>query len=130
MQGLISFLFAHLFYVAAFVLAGERIVNVWAGLPLLLYGGLMLGWLWPTLGRMRVPVIIYMMVILLMGWTAFSRYLLMKQSGSGLAALGAFLFIASDSILAANRFRGGFRAAQLLILSTYFAAQWLIALST
>jgi uncharacterized membrane protein YhhN len=39
------------------------------------------------------------------------------------------LFIVSDSALAVNRFRGQYQSAQALILSTYFAAQWLIARS-
>jgi uncharacterized membrane protein YhhN len=130
-QGLVSFLVAHLCYIAAFVFAGERAaVYAWAVPPLLLYGGLMMWWLWPALGRMKAPVIIYMLVILLMGLTALSRYVVTKQNGGLLAALGALLFIASDSILAVNKFRGRFRLAQLLILSTYFTAQWLIALST
>jgi uncharacterized membrane protein YhhN len=130
-QGLISFLVAHLCYIAAFVFAGERaVVYVWAVPPLLLYGGLMLCWLWPVPGRMKAPVVIYMLVILLMGLTALSRYVETKQNWSLLAALGALLFIASDSLLAVNKFRGRFRVAQLLILSTYFTAQWLIALST
>jgi uncharacterized membrane protein YhhN len=71
-----------------------------------------------------------MLVILLMGLMALSRYVETKQSGSSLAACGALIFIASDSILAVDKFRGRFRLAQLLILSTYFTAQWLIALST
>ena len=129
--GLLSFLVAHLCYIAAFVFAGERTaVYAWAVPPMLLYGGLMLWWLWPVAGRMRAPVIIYMSVILLVGLTALSRYVETKQSGSLLAACGALIFIASDSILAVNKFRGRFRTAQLLILSTYFTAQWLIALST
>jgi len=41
----------------------------------------------------------------------------------------AVLFVISDSALAINRFRGRYRSAQALILSTYFAAQWLIARS-
>jgi uncharacterized membrane protein YhhN len=130
-QGLISFLVAHLCYIAAFVWMGARVpAHVWAGLPLLFYGGLMLWLLWPSLGKMKAPVIVYMLVILLMGWTALSSYFETKQSGSVLAAFGAFLFIASDSLLAVNRFRVKFRLAQLLILATYFTAQWLIALST
>jgi len=40
------------------------------------------------------------------------------------------LFLASDSVLAVDRFVKPFRAAQAVILSTYFAAQALIALST
>jgi hypothetical protein len=35
----------------------------------------------------------------------------------------------SDSILALNRFRAEFRAADLIVLSTYYLSLWLIALS-
>lgn len=130
MQGLLCFLVAHLCYIAAFVFAGGRAVSAWVGAALVIYGGLMLGLLWRRLGKLKAPVIVYMIMILLMGVTALSWYLKTRQGGSFLAALGAVLFIASDSLLAVNRFRGGFRSAQFLILSTYFAAQWLIALST
>jgi uncharacterized membrane protein YhhN len=37
------------------------------------------------------------------------------------------LFVISDTILAINRFRGAFKPARALNLTTYFAAQWLIA---
>ena len=54
-----------------------------------------------------------------------------EQAGGGASAFaGALLFVASDSALAWNRFRGGFAGAQALILGTYFPAQLLIALST
>ncbi|MBS1215185.1 MAG: YhhN family, partial [Proteobacteria bacterium] len=39
------------------------------------------------------------------------------------------LFLASDAILALNRFGKPFRAGRALNLATYFAGQWLIALS-
>ena len=71
-----------------------------------------------------------MLVMLLMGWAAASRFLLTGQLGSLFAFAGAILFIVSDSTLAIDRFKGHFRSAQLLILTTYFIAQWLIALST
>lgn len=51
------------------------------------------------------------------------------QRKEALAAVGAVLFVASDSMIAINRFQGHFRLAELLILVTYFTAQWLIALS-
>jgi len=95
-----------------------------------IYGGLMMRVLWPHLGKMRLPVLMYMLAILMMGWAAAGRRLLTEQEGSLLAFLGAILFIASDSALALDKFRRRFRSAQLLILSTYFTAQWLIALST
>lgn len=130
-HGLVSFLVAHLFYIAAFTLSGERAeLAVWVVVPLAIHCGLMLRLLWPLLGKMKTPVIVYMLVILLMAWTAWSRYLVTRHGGTYLAAVGATIFIASDSFLAVDRFKGHFRSAQLLILTTYFFAQYLIALST
>lgn len=127
--GLLSFLVAHLFYIAAFASGQTSPGPLWYALPFLVYGGLMLWILFPHLGRMKLPVVIYMLVILLMAWQALSRWRGTEQAGSALAFCGALLFTASDSILALNRFRGRIRHAQFYILSTYFAAQWLIALS-
>jgi uncharacterized membrane protein YhhN len=128
--GLVSFLCAHVFYIAAFMTESGRAISFWTLIPFLIYGCLMLRLLWPHLGKMRLPVVIYMLVILLMGWTAAGRRLLTEQEGSVLAFMGAILFIASDSLLAVDKFKGRFRSAHLLILTTYFTAQWLIALST
>ncbi|HYJ45632.1 MAG TPA: lysoplasmalogenase [Pyrinomonadaceae bacterium] len=129
-QGLVSFLLAHFCYIAAFTTESGRALSGLDLIPFLIYGGLMLRLLWPHLGKMKAPVIVYMLVILLMGWVAASRWLITGQEGSRLAFSGATLFIASDSLLAVDRFRGRFRSAQLFILGTYFTAQWLIALST
>lgn len=128
--GLLSFLVAHVIYIVAFTRESGRALSFWALIPFLIYGCLMLRLLWPHLGKMRLPVLMYMLVILAMGWAAAGRRLLTEQEGSLLAFLGALLFIASDSLLAVDKFRGRFRNAHLLILSTYFTAQWLIALST
>ncbi|HYH87237.1 MAG TPA: lysoplasmalogenase [Pyrinomonadaceae bacterium] len=128
--GLVSFLFAHLFYVAAFMLGGGQMFSVWGAAALALYGALMLRLLWPQLGRLKAPVVFYVAAILLMAWQALNRWLAVGDAGSALALLGALLFVASDSALAWNRFRVGFKSAQAVILGTYFVAQWLIALST
>jgi uncharacterized membrane protein YhhN len=128
--GLVCFLFAHLCYVAAFFGDGAADGPRWAALPLAVYGALMLRGLWPRLGRLRGPVVVYVLVILLMAWAATARWLAAGAGGRLAAAAGAWLFVVSDSALALNRFRGEFRGAQAVILSTYFAAQWLIALST
>jgi uncharacterized membrane protein YhhN len=128
--GLVSFLIAHLFYIAAFSLEGASAYSsLPAAIALLVYGGLMLRLLLPTLGKMKLPVAIYMLVILLMVWQATNRSINMWTTASLLACAGAWLFAASDSVLALNRFRRPFKSAQFLILTTYFAAQWLIALS-
>ena len=127
--GLVSFLIAHLFYIAAFTRGVGFDLAWWPLLLYLLYGGVMLTLLWPRLGAMRVPVLVYMAVILIMGWQALARWLTLGTLAAGLAAVGALLFVISDSVLALDRFRGRFVMARLLVLSTYFAAQWLIAWS-
>lgn len=129
-HGLISFLVAHLFYIVAFMFESGRALSLRGVIPFLIYGGLMMRVLWPHVGKMRVPVVFYMTAILMMGWTAMSRWMLTEQPGSLLAMLGALFFIASDSLLALDKFKGRFRSAQLLIFTTYVIAQWLIALST
>ena len=130
-QGLISFLIAHLFYIAAFAHESVWALSFWSAIPLLIYGVLMYGMLSPHLGSLRLPVMVYMLVILLMGCVALGRWMMTGQEGSGVAAMGALFFIASDSLLAVDRFKSkNIRSSQLLILSTYFIAQWLIALST
>ena len=128
--GLASFLVAHLCYIAAFASDGEITLSARVGMALAAYGAVMLGRLWASLGSLKGPVACYVLVILLMTWLAVSRYALAGPAGSGPAAAGALLFAASDSLLAWDRFKGRLRAAQALVLSTYFAAQWLIALST
>jgi uncharacterized membrane protein YhhN len=128
--GLLSFLCAHLCYIAAFAGEGLRALSLWAAGALVAYGALMMLLLWSGLGPMRAPVAFYVVVILLMVWLALGRWLAAPEEAGRLFALwGALLFAASDSLLAWNKFRGEFRAAQALVLSTYFAAQWLIALS-
>jgi uncharacterized membrane protein YhhN len=125
--GLVSFLVAHLFYIAAFA-SGVRAWGVWWATALLVYGVSMLWLLWRGFGKLKAAVVVYVAAILLMAWAALSRR--PDADGGVSAAAGALLFVASDSALAWDRFKGEFKGAQALILSTYFAAQWLIAVST
>jgi len=127
--GLLSFLIAHLFYIAAFRTRPSGLSSALSGLACVAYGSLMLWLLFPHLGAMKLPVSIYLVVILVMVWQALSGWVTKGRADAGLAALGAVLFAASDSMIAVDRFTGGFRLAELLILATYFTAQWLIALS-
>lgn len=80
-------------------------------------------------GAMRVPVVGYVVVIVVMAWQAAARAAGLGSVGALLAAAGAALFVLSDAALAVNRFRRPFRAAQAVILPTYYAAQLLIAWS-
>ena len=129
-QGLASFLVAHLFYVVAFASDGGAAGPPLALLPYAVAGGLAYAWLRPGLGRMGLPVACYVVAICAMAGFALARWLGAPGPGTLLALVGASLFVISDAVLAANRFRTPFSAAQALILSTYFAGQCLIALST
>ena len=127
--GLIAFLVAHLFYIAVFAL-GIGLGGSWWSLAILaIYGLAVYRFLAPALGAMKVPVIAYIVVILVMTWQAWARWSHGGQSGALLAFVGAILFVISDTILAANRFRGPYRPARALNLISYFVAQWLIASS-
>ena len=125
--GLASFFVAHLCYIAAF--AGEKggLRNPAAAVTIGLCAVVMLALLWPDLGALRIPVSAYVTVIAVMGWQAFARW--GHSPGSERAAIGALSFLVSDSALAVNRFRGGFAGSALVVLGTYWLAQWLIARS-
>jgi uncharacterized membrane protein YhhN len=129
LAGLACFLVAHLLYAAAFAGAGAGLVSPALAVPYVLVGAMILRSLWADLGRVRAPVALYVTVIVVMAWQAAARWEQTSHRGALLAAVGAALFVASDAALAVNRFGSSFRSAQLVVLSTYYAAQWLIALS-
>lgn len=129
-EGLASFLVAHLCYIAAFTsgtgLLGDPVPTAAFGA----FGLLLLRHLWPGIpGRLRVPVVLYVAVILTMALQATGRALRLHDVPSLLAAGGAALFVVSDALLAWDRFRASFRSSRAAVLLTYYLAQWLIALS-
>ncbi len=127
--GLVSFLIAHILYIYAF--KGERpwrLVRLPA-LAFLVYGVIIFALLAPGLGNMTLPVIAYILIILMMAYTAWDQWDHARDNRALLAYIGALLFVVSDTILAINKFRFPFLAGRALNLSTYFAAQWLIARS-
>ncbi len=127
LPGVASFLLAHLAYLVAFTTgvafgAAPLLLLPWAAV-----GAVMLAVLWHGLGSMRVPVVVYLVVIVVMAWQAVSRASALGTASTLLAAAGATLFVLSDASLAVNRFRRPFHSAQAVILPTYYAAQLLIA---
>ena len=135
LAGLVAFLAAHLCYVAAFLTRAHAAgVDEWV-LPALaaalvgLYAAAVYATLRPKLGAMRVPAFVYMIALGAMAWAAALAWSADPSPATRYALGGAALFLASDTLLAVDRFRRPLPAAQLLILSTYYAAQWLIAVS-
>lgn len=126
--GLAAFLVAHLLYIAAFTREGWRATPLPAA-ACGLYVMVLLWWILPRAGDVRVAVAIYGVMIGTMAWQALERAAAVRARSTLLAALGAVLFVVSDSALAANRFVEPFRWAPLAVMGTYVPAQWLIALS-
>ncbi|MBN1312021.1 MAG: lysoplasmalogenase [Anaerolineae bacterium] len=124
--GLVAFLIAHLFYIVAFASEISEL-TWWPLLPLVVFGVVIYAILVPSLGKLKLPILGYIVVILTMAWLAWARWLEGRQGEMLQASVGAGLFVISDTILAINRFRGEFKSARVLKLGTYFAAQWLIA---
>ncbi|WP_192251551.1 lysoplasmalogenase family protein [Mesorhizobium silamurunense] len=103
--GLASFLAAHVAYVALFLEAGGGIglltAESWRGaivLALAIFVIVMLAALWRRVGpALRIPIAVYVAAILAMGISALTTF-------HTWVITGAVLFVASDGLLAAERF--------------------------
>ena len=126
MLGLVSFLLAHITYILIFSKSSQdfkpRIFTYSTGFLLVLYGILLLLLMWPGLGDLMIPVTIYTTIIMIMAITALFR----KANGTSLVLIGAMLFVASDSLLALNKFYQPFVAAGFWTMLTYILAQYFI----
>lgn len=122
--GLVSFLIAHLFYVTLFAKAttgAVRRARKMACVLVVTVAAASLVVLWPDLGPMRIPVLAYSLVLTAMALSAqWSRY-------PGLVAVGALLFVASDTMLAMSIFGHPFAGSRVLVWVTYYLAQAMIA---
>jgi alkenylglycerophosphocholine/alkenylglycerophosphoethanolamine hydrolase len=86
--------------------------------------------LWPGLGAMKLPVLVYGTAITVMVVSALATVGgPLPPAAALLAAAGAFTFYVSDSTLAWNRFKRPYPHAGLVTLSTYWIGQIGIALS-
>ena len=127
--GLIAFLMAHLVYISAFI-SVDGIHYSWICFIFLIAGILIFRMLNINLGKLQIPVAIYISAIAIMAWQSWELYLSTESYGFGLAAVGTILFLISDFVLSVNKFLNPMKFAQFIILPTYFIAQWLIAIST
>jgi len=127
-KGLVAFLIAHIFYVTAFF-QGIESFHPLILIPIFVYAAIFFSYLNKGLNKLRIPVLLYTIVISLMGCMAVNRYLNLLNEKSLLAFIGAVFFLVSESVWAVNRFKKPFAAAEIIILGTYFGAQTLLALS-
>ncbi len=129
--GLVLFLLAHVAYAVVFALLGcSSAWDVLSALVLLAVGVGFYTLIKSNLGPMRVPVIVYIVVISVMVNRAVST-LVSPVFGGGQAVMvtvGAVLFYISDVILAAGRFWKPWKYHRIS-LAFYYSGQLLIALA-
>lgn len=133
--GLIAFLLAHIGYIVAFAPGSSARARGAIGVVMLCVAAANLVGLLPRIGaELKGPVLAYVAVLTTMATFAIARAwtpALARETPRSVrfAAVGGAAFVLSDSLLAWDKFGGAVPQAQLLILSTYWFAQWCIARS-
>lgn len=127
--GIVSFLLAHVAYIAAFAVRGLALDwTAVALVPLVAVMIVVIRWLKPHLPReMKIPVYVYVVVISLMVAAAFGT------SAPGfdpwVIMAGTLLFYLSDLAVARNRFVAPAFVNRAWGLPFYYAGQWLLVWS-
>ena len=126
-QGLASFLVAHLAYVAGFVSGGLEsgvaiVAAVVVGVAIVLYARVLIMGMTERQRSLRIPVSIYAAAI-------GSMLIAAIASESPLAIIGAALFVLSDGLIGFSRFVRPERWAPLAIIVTYHLGQTGLVLS-
>lgn len=125
--GLVSFLLAHLCYLALFRRGQPWFASGTALAATLAAAAGMYAILFPHLPPvLKVAVAAYALVIALMAAQAIGRATVLRDRASVGVAVGAVFFMLSDALLAINRFAQPLPMAQLFVLATYYVAQVLI----
>lgn len=127
--GLSAFLIAHIFYIIFFhnVRVKENVKGKpWLLVVAVIYYAALINLLSPYLADMKIPVLIYGVVISFMFMLAMHMLFIKNKPAGQWMMVGALLFVLSDSILAINKFYQPFEAAGVLIMLTYGLAQLFI----
>jgi uncharacterized membrane protein YhhN len=130
--GLVAFLLSHIVYIVLFSKQQTTRINdnkvvFWLGiLAILAYFFIMIDTLFPKLGDLKIPVVVYAVVITTMLFFAFKGSLKWIIPANNYILIGAIVFVSSDSILAFNKFYAPITHSSFFIMATYCMAQYLI----
>jgi uncharacterized membrane protein YhhN len=130
--GLISFLLGHLFYIIALILMTDFSKYEWWSIsltiPYIAIGVIVYPRLIKHTGKMKIPVTVYLIVIIFMGISTTFLWGSSETIGIILLMMGAFVFIISDTINAFNKFAKEIPNERLYTMSTYLIGQFLLIL--
>lgn len=129
--GLACFLSTHIFYIIYFLRIRSEKISLLKKHPaliaLVLAYGITLVWqLYPHLGDLKLPVMVYAAVICSMLLCSLHIFLKVNKKAAAGYLWGAAAFVLSDSLLAINKFYEPFAYAGVFIMLTYCAAQFFI----
>jgi uncharacterized membrane protein YhhN len=127
--GLLFFLATHFCYIIFFSIIQSGAVSLLKKQPLLivlvlLYGCFFIWLLYPHLGALQLPVVVYALFICTMLLACLHVYYKVSKPSRYYYVWGALLFVLSDSLLAINKFYQPFSAAAVFIIVSYCAAQY------
>jgi uncharacterized membrane protein YhhN len=129
--GLLAFLTAHICYIAYFYRARKanavHSFKPFASLLILSYMAAFYLTIYTFLGAMKIPVLVYAVIITLMLLASIHAFNLRAQNFGVISVAGTLIFAVSDSTLAINRFVLPFKYAPFFIMLTYGVAQFLIS---
>jgi len=131
--GMIGFLVNQIFYIISFFLGVGDLssFNTWTFFlfsPVVLIIAFTVPRFIKKTEDMKIPVLVYMGVILLMHVSTVVRLGVNQDISIIFIYIGSILFIFSDSILAMIKWEGDFKNGRLINLTTYFLAQFFITL--
>ena len=132
--GLVSFLIGHVLYIISYreLRSSDRMRELMPtqkmrfSFPIVLAGTGLIVVLFPTLGNLQIPVLVYALVLMLMVMTAMFRYGRTPIVSFWMIFAGASLFMLSDLLLAINKFYSPIPYGGFFVMLTYCAAQYLI----
>jgi uncharacterized membrane protein YhhN len=130
--GLVAFLLGHVFYVLAFFATARLMAWILLGAVLTVPPSTFIyRWLRPNLGDMKLPVLLYVVVIsvMVMGAFALSGQGSSNLTGRIMVLIGAVCFYISDIFVARDRFIVKEFVNRFAGLPLYYSAQFLLALS-
>jgi uncharacterized membrane protein YhhN len=132
--GLLAFLIGQALYIASYRQHSAKqspfelmtTQKIRYSLPIVLAGTGLIVILFPKLGGLRLPVMVYGIALVVMVMTALFRYGRTTASSFWFVFGGAVLFMISDSLLAINRFYTALAFGGFWIMLTYIMAQYMI----
>ena len=121
--GLCAFLVTQLLYAKLFARDWRRPFKLNAmtkmlAIGVLLFSIVLTAWMWPNLGKLAVPVMVY-----IGGLTLMVESALLAQFKTKWIVWGALLFMFSDALIGVNRFKLAVPLGDYLVWATYYAGQ-------